>query len=71
MKSEPQPYRKKNNKALGIDNIPSKLYKQNIDWWVPILTKQINNATNNNMPQSWLTGIAVLIRKKRRSGRFK
>ena len=54
----------KNNKAVGIDNIPAEIFKVNIEWWANELHACFNQLWNNTHPKGWQDGIIIFFFKK-------
>ena len=53
-------------KALGCDDIPPELIKNNCEWWAPILANLFTYIDQNaHMPSEWGTAIIIPIYKKR------
>ena len=53
----------KDNKATGNDNIPTEIFKQNIDIWVKPIKILIQEVTRNEIPDEWKQGLITLISK--------
>ena len=54
----------KNNKAVGIDNIPAEIFKANIDWWANELHACFKLLWNKTHPKGWQCGIIIFFFKK-------
>ena len=53
----------KDNKSTGNDNIPTDIFKQNIDIWIGTIKTLIQEVTTREMPTEWKQGAIALIHK--------
>ena len=55
----------KNNKACGIDGIPSEFFKHSINTLLPVITRLFNSIlTSGHFPKAWSIGMIIPLHKK-------